>query len=132
MPPELPNEERMDDFVRLLTDLGGLHDATVTKFILDVTERSFSFEVDDVYSNFEGLPDYRGPKPARVVLKKISSVEVNLGLEVDKFNIYDFSVHQTNDGRWNASIKLWPEGKISVSFLDVDYPHELRSNGCQS
>ena len=120
-----PEGRRMDDFVRFLTDFGGLHDAKVTKFVLDATERSFSLEIDDMYSNFEGLPDYKGQKPGKIILNEVSSLNIVLGSRDDDLNIYDFAIEQKTNGRWAACIKFWPEGKITMSFLDAEFPHDL-------
>ena len=115
----------MSEFARFLRDLGGLHDARVTAFSFDLTERSFSVDVDDIYSNFEGLPEYKGRKPARIKLMEISRLKISFDARNEEFNIDDFSVFKINEIQEAASILFWPEGKITMDFRGVEFPQEL-------
>ena len=118
----IDDQLRMTNFEQFLKDLGGLHDARVTKLTLDAVERLFVIEVDDVYSNFEGLSGYKGLTPARIVLKEISQVRVALNVGTEEFNIYTLSVDQINENQWAASITFWSEGKITMNFDGVEFP----------
>ena len=112
----------MNTFAASLGDLGGLHDAKVSKLVLDLAERSFCIDVDDIHSNFEGLPEYTGRKPGRIQLHGIGQVRISVDLNTDEFNIHEFSATETNEGAGTASIKFWPAGKIEMNFASVEFP----------
>jgi hypothetical protein len=45
-------------------DLGGLHDARIARLAVDFVQRRLEFDVADLDSNFAGLPQYAGRRPA--------------------------------------------------------------------
>lgn len=106
----------------LFHDLGGLHDADIESINWDLRSREFSFDVDDLFSSFEGLPEYAGKKQASVVFSGVKELvmecESGVGeatriykLEIDKMEGVD---------AYSASIKMTPEGAIKFNFLAVN------------
>jgi hypothetical protein len=61
----------MTGFSEFLSRLGLLHDCTVTLFEWRPEQKKLVFEIEDLYWNFEGLPEYRGPKPGQISLEDI-------------------------------------------------------------
>lgn len=59
----------MKGFAEFLHSLGNLHDCTVTRLEVEGRTKTMTFSIKDIYWNFEGLPEYRGPLPARIVLE---------------------------------------------------------------
>jgi hypothetical protein len=109
------------NFEQFLDRLGGLHDARVSKLELDVAGKSLSFQVDDIYSNFFGLPGYKGPRPGRIVLKEINDITIVLEGERRSLNIDEFCVEPQGEISGKAFITFWPYGKITTSFHDVEF-----------
>jgi hypothetical protein len=68
---------RMRDNVERLRELGGLHGADIEEIVWRVTDKSITFVVKDMFSNFEGLPEYQGPKSGRVNLLGVKRVTCN-------------------------------------------------------
>ena len=109
----------MEQFQSILQQLGFLHDARVLSMLLDAARQLFTIEIDDMYSNFIGLPEYHGPKSAKIELLGISHTSIELTSKTDGYNIDDFSVQLLDDKSGIVSITFWPAGKVSTVFRDV-------------
>ena len=69
----------MSNLGEFLSRLGNLHDCTVTLFEWRPDDRRVTFAIEDLYFNFEGLPEYRGPLSGRIVLEEVQRVDIDLG-----------------------------------------------------
>jgi len=67
----------MRDLEGFLNENGGLHDVQVQRIIWDSREGSCRLGFDDIYSNFLGLPEYKGPKKGYIQLHSVRSVELD-------------------------------------------------------
>ena len=78
--------------------------------------RSIEFEIEDLYFNFEGLPEYRGPKPGRIVLEGVDCVEMEIHELKGAMRVYEFSLVNEDADISMVSVSLWPYGKIEVTY----------------
>ena len=62
----------MSDFGEFLLRLGYLDDCTVTLFEWKPRKQNMAFEIEDLYFNFEGLPEYKGQHQAELSWKEFS------------------------------------------------------------
>jgi hypothetical protein len=98
----------------------GLHDAIVTKLVWIQETRTLRFEIDDLYSNFDGLPEYPGAAPGAIELREVDQLEIVF----DRFDrdgdwsfwIYDFTVEPAEGGKHRASVLFSPGGRILASY----------------
>jgi hypothetical protein len=112
----------MNDFGGFLSRLGNLHDCNVTRFDWKPLQNWIGFEIDDLYFNFEGLPEYQGPLPGRIELEDVQHVAVRLDSIVGPLRIYDFLVRNQDSGTSVVSVTFWPHGKIEVAYRRAVFP----------
>jgi hypothetical protein len=108
----------LDNF---LSELGNLHDCTITRLEWKPDNQSLIFEIRDIYFNFEGLPEYKGPKPATITLEQAQLVEGEINALQLPLWIYEFSLSLNNEIP-RAIVSFWPEGKIEIAFGRVTFP----------
>lgn len=107
----------MESIVQFIESLGGLHDAALLELFWCPATRSLEIEIDDIYSVFEGLPEYQGPTKARFVFSGVS--KLNLGVDlVDSPYFYDWIF--TKAGTTNCDLLFWPSGKITVECSRIE------------
>lgn len=112
----------MDDFGEFLLRLGNLHDCTITRLEWKAAEKRIDFEIEDIYFNFEGLPEYKGPTPGLITLAETQSVAIELHAADGPLRVYEFSAIKEASGTLAVSISLWPSGKISVRHRRAIFP----------
>lgn len=112
-------DKGMDTFADYLQRMGGLHDAVVRSVLWSPLERTIAFRFDDIYSNFEGLPEYPGPEANSIVLNGIG--HISFSFEGDEpLRVYEFL--SKSDDRNSARISFWPSGHIEMEFERAEYP----------
>lgn len=110
----------MLEFQKFLSQLGNLHDCTLLRFEWNSAETRVELEIEDLYSNFEGLPEYKGPTPGKIILEGVSSVGMDIEGLKGALKIYDASV--TGTDKTTISISFWPSGKINLACQNVSLP----------
>jgi hypothetical protein len=55
-------------------ELGGMHDADLLVVEWRLPERRLQLEIDDLLSNTQEMPEYRGPLPGTVILDDVVDV----------------------------------------------------------
>lgn len=82
----------VDDPEAFLQELGGLHDAWISKVVVDGERRVLALTIDDVNASFEGLPEYPEYKkrPAilafEVVTQMALDIDLSEGLRISSAN----------------------------------------------
>jgi len=113
---------KMSDFGEFLLRLGYLHDCTVTRFEWKPDQKSMAFEIEDLYFNFEGLPEYKGPTPGRIVLEGIQHVSIEIREFEGPLRVYEFSLVKERADTADVSVSFSPSGKISVVYQRATFP----------
>jgi hypothetical protein len=112
----------MASFKHFLQGLGDLHDARIADLVLDVAQQTLDIEIVDLFSNFKGLPDYRGPTRGRIAFRGVSRLNTVRPPRHDPLIIYEFSVLDEDTENRTASLKLSPAGLIEFDYVDVQFP----------
>lgn len=112
----------MTDFSEFLTRLGNLHDSTVTLFEWKPDGKSIAFEIDDLHFNSEGLPEYVGPTPGRIVLRGVQHIDIEMRGVKGPLRIYDFCVLDEGPEMLTVSITFAPAGKIGIICQGAVFP----------
>jgi hypothetical protein len=68
----------IEDPAQYFSELGNLHDAKIGLIEWNLARGELSFVVNDIYSNFRGLPGYLGPQPVQIVLAGVAAMEVRV------------------------------------------------------
>jgi hypothetical protein len=105
----------MQDIAQFIKSLGGLHDAEITKLLWQPESRSLEIKIDDLYANFEGCADYKGPQSAGFVFSQVSKFDV-LALSFDEFGvmIYEWTVTTTEKSTYLSEIGFCTGGRVLV------------------
>uniref|UniRef100_UPI00333EF813 hypothetical protein n=1 Tax=Castellaniella defragrans TaxID=75697 RepID=UPI00333EF813 len=122
----------MNELKSFLERLGGLHDAVVRQLVWEPEARTLRLEIVDLCWNFEGLPEYPGAVPGAIVLRGVDRIGfgLHIGADVERLNIYEFSVKEESADEYWATISFWPSGYISAVYRAADFPVvELRRVG---
>jgi hypothetical protein len=115
-------ETRMSDLTEFLSKLGNLHDCTVQLFEWRPQQKRMAFEIEDLYFNFEGLPEYRGPTAGVIVLEEIERVDIEIRNFEGPLRIYDFSCVKEGRPSSVVSLSFVPSGKIGVVYRRAVFP----------
>lgn len=109
----------MKDFYDFLHKMGGLHDSIVTCLTWLPSEKKIEFCFEDMYSNFDGLPEYPGRESGMITLHDVS--DLTIGLETDgPLRVFEFlPVEGESDV---VLVTFTPSGRIRVRFSSADYP----------
>jgi hypothetical protein len=107
-------------FQGFLFSLGGLHDSIVTGIEVDGRSAQLVLQIEDLYSNFDGLPEYPGRAPATIILAGIDRFSMRLQMSIEsqiqELHIHDFEVLKKTHLGELAEIKFWPEGDIQIEY----------------
>lgn len=104
-------------------NLGDLHDALVTEFSWSKPNRQFNICVDDIYSNFSGLPEYKGIQPGEVMFFDVASIDCDMQIFDHDYSICSINCEDIEDG-YKVEIRCSPGGyfkffcdKICIKLL---------------
>ena len=99
-----------------LAGLGHLHDARITELRYSPNENELTLYLDDLYSNFIGLPEYPGETPACLAASGILALNVDLqNLMEDLPWIIQFYVHSLEAGSLFQGKIICVEGAVSFT-----------------
>ncbi len=110
-------------FAELLKELGGLHDATITKLEWEPLEHCLTSTIEDIYFNFVGFEGFEHVEPTPGVIKLEGVKEFELAIDCDLPRVYEFRAEQIAPNHVRVSIGFWPSGRMQVDceragFLD--------------
>ncbi|RED49055.1 hypothetical protein [Aestuariispira insulae] len=77
----------LEDPVGFFEDHGGVHSASITAFAWEPGQARLKISLDDLDSDFIGIPGYAGERPVDLVFEEVS------GLECDREDFRDLVVH---------------------------------------
>ena len=110
----------MKEFFEYLRKLGGLHDAVMTDLRWKPAERTIELHFDDLFSNFEGLPEYPGRQPAVIVLHGVSDVRVDIETSDSTLRVFEFLAREGSSDA--VTLTFSPSGKLESRLQSADYP----------
>lgn len=113
----------MPNFAEFLYKLGNLHDCKINTFDWQPAKGIIRFDIDDLYFNYEGLPQYIGVTPGYILLNGVHFVDININEQEGVLKIQDFSVQDEGSNLLSATISFWPSGTIRVVFCDAAFPN---------
>jgi len=109
----------MKDFYDFLQKMGGMHDSIITCLTWLPNKKRIEFHFEDIYSNFEGLPEYPGRQSGMIALNGIGDLSIDLEAE-SSLRVFEF-LPDNNESNV-VLVTFWPSGKIRVQFCFADYP----------
>ncbi|HEV2550957.1 MAG TPA: hypothetical protein VGU20_26830 [Stellaceae bacterium] len=80
------------------------------------------FEIEDLYFNFESLPEYPGPLPGRIALEDVEQLAVDFRAIQAPLRVDEFSVEEQGQARLAVTITFWPTGKIEANCGRIIFP----------
>lgn len=115
LPAEIINNPK-----KFFDELGGLHDANIEKILLDIQLKSLCISVDDLNSNFLGLPEYQGLNPVDILFVEPDMVDINVQEPTSILRIYDMDLTNSKDGRINVRIDCSPGGYLKYECGSIE------------
>lgn len=109
----------MTEFFEFLHRMGLMHDCRVLALNWKPAEQRLEFQIDDLYSNFLGLPDYPGPHAGTIALAGVSDLNIAIG-HAEFLNIDEFE--PSGGSPDHVSVKFWPSGRITARFASAIFP----------
>jgi len=106
----------MTDIIAFVEALGSLHDCTITAVRWEPTSRRITMDVGDIYSNFEGLPQYPGARPGIFTFSGVSAV--SLGISQSAQRVSEFMIRREDVG-YASEIMVWSGEKLKIRSADV-------------
>ena len=108
--------EKLPDLIKAL---GGLHDTTVDKLFWQPNENCLKIEVKDLYSNFRGLAEYKGPTKAEFIFCEVTRLSIEVDLRVAGLRVYDWTLKKDDSSSFLSVISFAPGGRVTVECLRV-------------
>lgn len=102
--------------------LGGLHDAVVTRLAWLPEDQSLRIAIEDVCSNFEGLPEYPGATPGEIELNNVKQIRFEIDTSEKHLCIHDFTVEKIDATQYESAVTFWPSGRITVLHANASFP----------
>jgi hypothetical protein len=118
------NPHLLPDPKAFFHDLGGLHDARIAALEWNRPRSAVSILVDDIHSNFLGLPEYQGLRPAKLCLREVGQLELSVEIGTEQLAIYEVEVSGiADDGTCQVLIRCSPGGLVRCRCKEilVDY-----------
>jgi hypothetical protein len=112
----------MKDLRIFLEQLGGLHDAVVHELVWKPDARTIRLEIEDLCSNYEGLPEYPGAISGSIELHDVEQVNFDIKTDEKRLNIHEFLVETQSSGKIQASVSFWPTGRMTALCRNADFP----------
>ncbi len=109
---------RIDHPETFIHDTGELHDSEILRVEWDVSQHRVSIGLDDLNSNFEGLPEYRGLMPADLVFDQVTAFSVLVDPATDQRHIYGIDISKVSDA-YDVVIHTSPGGTITLSCKEL-------------
>lgn len=119
----------MKNFKDFIHSTGDLHDSELLSFLWSHKKCMLEIAVDDLYSNFEGLSDYKGFYRGRFVFTGVSSLTVEVDFSELGLMVYNWSVIGSDHGETEHELSFSPGGRISFKCKDIDWHEEPSENG---
>ena len=94
---------------KFFDSLGGAHDAQIMGFMWNKKAKELSIELDDLNSNFLGLPEYKGERPININFTGVLSLDMDAQILGDQLNVYDITV-DIEKSRYHFEIRCSPGG----------------------
>lgn len=120
----------MNELKSFLERMGGLHDAVIRQLVWEPEAKILRFEIEDLYSNFEGLPEYPGAVSGLIELQGVERIGFDIKTNEKRLNIYEFFVEIEGTDKYQATISFWPTGRITASYriANLLVPKNQREN----
>ena len=122
MLPHLSNEHshRIEAPARFFAELGNLHDAKILRLEWNPAERKVVLTLDDLYSNFVGLPEHTGRQPVCLVMSGVSRLEIDATPDKFPLRIVDFEIDEATAGtEMHVVVNLGPSGLMRATFDSI-------------
>lgn len=123
MLPRLINETggRIATPALFFSELGNLHDAKIQLIEWDPVQSKISFVLDDLYSNFVGLPEYPGTQSVRLILSNVSKLEIDVTPDKFPMRVIDFEVEEEmSDSRMRVLVNVGPTGLMQITCGSIE------------
>ncbi len=109
----------MKDFYDFLLRMGGMHDSVVECLMWLPSEKKIEFHFEDMYTNFEGLPEYPGRQPGAIALLGVSAIIISIETD-EPLRVFEFLPDENEADV--VLVTFSPSGKIRARFNSADYP----------
>jgi hypothetical protein len=108
----------MEKFAGFIRSLGGLHDAEIISLSWTPGQAEIRMSVDDINSNFDGLPEYEGLVPGVFVFSGVTDVGWAVDRPDPRMKIYDWDVVPITGGT-RSEIKISPSGQLIIQCAAI-------------
>lgn len=103
-------------------EMGEFHDARIEAIAWFASKASLHLSLEDLYHNFQGLPEYPGPQSGTLEFFGVSDFKIELSRGEPLF-VSDLAIALSeSEGRGIASLTFRPSGRLSFAFEGARYP----------
>jgi hypothetical protein len=108
-------EELARDPGEFLRKLGGLHDARITTISWSSKEARLVMVLDDLYSNFEGLPEYEGRAPVSLIFEGVLRLALTIDPVTSNVSVFACEAARQTQGPITVVFRCSPGGLLEVT-----------------
>ncbi len=109
------------DFLKHLAENIGLHDAGILQVNWDAIHDEVNLVIDDLWSNYVGLPEYKGPLLGTIKLLGVRCVSIDFTKTL-RLDIINVDVEETSYDTLRCIITLNGNGRIIVEYKESKCP----------
>ncbi len=110
----------MENFRQFIESLGRLHDGKVLGLQWLPEERRFELMVKDLYADFDGLPEYKGPVRAKFVFSDVSVLSIDAVLSERGLLLHEWVMQKGDPKSYDSELKFSLSGTISIGCGAVE------------
>lgn len=109
----------IDEASIFLSDLGHLHDVLLMDFKFNSLKNNIEFKLDDIYSNFAGLPEYPGETKACISMNEVECLKINIDCQSRELLwILKFSTSKIDNSSKSKANIIFSEGAMEFIYQD--------------
>lgn len=105
---------------QFIKSLGGLHDATLTNLHWYLEDKRLEFGIEDIYSNFHGLPNYPGATKGKFIFSDVKKLIVEVKLSEVGLIVFDWTVTKDMSDNFCSEIRFSPGGLVVVECAHIE------------
>jgi hypothetical protein len=110
----------VENLSQYLNSLGDLHDCTLTGISWDLAKGEAILRIEDLFWNFEGLPEYPGATPGFILLNGTTKLSADFEMQSQRSMISEVQVSDDQSAKITLTILFWePVGRLIATCSSV-------------
>jgi hypothetical protein len=107
-----------------LKRFGGLHDSNIESIFWNPSEGRFEIRFQDIFANFEGLPEYPGRASGELIFDEVKSITFMVDFSDRSLRVFDITAEDSDGSGKVCTMVFSPAGKIIIRSASIRFPQD--------